>query len=61
MDIRVKYNIGDEVETLLWDIGFIVEIIIQSERIRYTLRHNIDKYVDVSERQIKRIAKTKKE
>ena len=52
MKIITKYNIWDEVETLLWDIWHIVEIIVQTERIRYTIWYNTDKFLDLSERQI---------
>lgn len=54
MKITTKYNIGDEVETLLGDIGHIIQITIQPERIRYTLWYDVDKYQELSERQIKK-------
>lgn len=59
MKVKTKYDIWDEIETLLWDIWHIIEITIQSERIRYTIWHSIDKYIELSERQIKKRKKKK--
>ena len=44
MKLTTKYDIWDEVETLLGDIGYIQQIIIQSDRIRYWIRYGSDKY-----------------
>ncbi len=54
MKITTKYNIGDEVETTLWDIGIIVEIIIQKAKHQYTVWYDKDKYLQLSDRQIKK-------
>lgn len=59
MQITTKYDLWDEVETLLGDIGIIIEIIIQSERVRYTVWHSSDKYVQLSENQFKLKQKAK--
>jgi len=54
MKIKTKYDIWDEVETLLGDIGHIIEITIQTKRVRYTIWYDVDKYQQLSERQIKK-------
>ena len=43
MKIETKYDIWDEIETILWDIGIIVSIEIRTDAIKYCMRLTDDK------------------
>lgn len=54
MKIETKYDIWDEVETLLWDIWVIVSIKLVRNSYEYCIWYDVDKYNRIEERQIKK-------
>lgn len=43
MKIETKYDIWDEVETILWDVWVIIRIEIRTDGIQYCMRLTDDK------------------
>ncbi len=52
MKIETKYDIWDEIETLLWDVWIIASIKFVRNWYEYCMRFDNDKYNWIEERQI---------